>query len=174
MNSVGANGMNEQVIVRRTVSGFWGPISCAAGALALFAASGYSALTATTPIGPGEMKAIDLIFAAAVCAIGAVALEVQIRRQLDLARNGIKVEAIIDEVIDPRWTSRDAILAEFHFFTIDGEWTDGKCHIESIDKTALRRGARAEIFYDPANPTRHQLMLRMWGVEWEMISSQCD
>src|SRR4051812_36736432 len=120
--------MTEQAfIVRRSFSGLFGPLSCAAGAIILLAASWYAATTIGHGFIRGEMKASDLLIAAAVCAIGAVALEVTIRRQLELARSGIRVDAIVDDVIPNTW-GRDAITAEYHFFTVDGEWTDGKCH----------------------------------------------
>lgn len=152
--------MPQQWIVRRTFAGALAPLSCAAGAGVLLGASRH-----ITPA--GGSTAMNLIICAAVCLIGAAALEVQVRRQLALARCGEPAEAIIDQVIDHRWNRDGGVIAQYHFFTPTGQWINGKCHVDSTDALTLSSGVRREVLYDPANPKRNQLLLRLWGVEYE-------
>jgi hypothetical protein len=153
--------------IRRTAYGMLAPLSCASAGVILLAVAGYLSLLPSAPAVRHDLDAANLTIVASVVLIAAAALEVQIRRQLSLARNGEPAEAIIDEVIDHRWQRDGGIFAEYHFLTPDGQWIDGRCHIDSTDALTVARGNHMEVLYDPANPKRNQLLLRLWGVEYE-------
>jgi hypothetical protein len=159
--------MPQRWNICRTAYGKLAPLSCAAAGGMLLAVAGYLSQLPSAPGARHDLDAANITIVASVILIATAALEVQIRRHLAMARNGEPAEAIIDEVIDHRWQRHGGIFAEYHFFTPDGQWIDGRCHIDSTDALTVVTGGRIEVLYDPANPKRNQLLLRLWGVEYE-------
>jgi hypothetical protein len=103
-------------------------------------------------------------------ALFGVGAELGVRRQMELARSGVMVEAIVDDV-HRRRTSRHDLWAKWSFVTPDHKHHHGSGRINDLDATVLQMGSRVRVFYDPSNPRRNRIENGMWAVEWDEPAS---
>lgn len=97
--------------------------------------------------------------------VAAVVVEMKVRKQLHLARHGLVVEAIVDEV-HTRRTRHDTNWFKYGFFIDAGSRFTGKCRVDEIDIMAVSRGTRVNVFYDPENPKCNIPEIGLWAVHW--------
>jgi hypothetical protein len=103
------------------------------------------------------------------CALLAIVIELEVRRQISLARFGTPARGIVDEVYKNNLFRRDdnRIDARFHFTTPDGKLIDAKALLDTLDANALQRGSAVEVLYDANNPKRNAVVNSLWAVTWE-------
>lgn len=96
-----------------------------------------------------------------------VTVELGVRKQLDLARNGLEAEATIDEVEHVRRGRSDYYLARWSFIAADQKLYHGKCTINEYDAMALHMGTRVPVYYDIVNPKRNRIEHALRAVQWD-------
>ncbi len=96
-----------------------------------------------------------------------VAMELSVRRQLELARNGLEGEAIVDSVTSRRGGRSEHHSARWSFIAADQKLYHGSSTISGIDAEVLQTGSRVVVYYDATNPSRNRIENALWAVEWD-------
>jgi hypothetical protein len=101
-----------------------------------------------------------------LAALSAFIIELVIRRQIWLAKNGEVVRGTVAEV--RRLSNRnDNHIAVYYFAPPGRSAIESRGHISEPLSEVLRPGSDIEIVYDPNNPNRNAILDSLWAIEWE-------
>lgn len=105
----------------------------------------------------------------AVLAMGA---ELVVRRQMGLARSGVRTPATFvssecEVLSQRRWAEIPALVITYEYFTPAGRRCTGTTRAAGAFGPGFGKGVLPEIVYDPADAERHMMIDDMWAVNWQ-------
>jgi len=133
-------------------------------------------LAVAVPLVLGWSIAGDNIERAMLCgglpfAVLAMGTELVVRRQMSLARTGVRtpgtfVSSEPEELGRRRWAEIPALVITYEYFTAAGRRCTGTTKAAAAFGPGFGKSVLPEIVYDPADPPRHMMIDDMWAVDF--------